>query len=71
MGGALDKAGARVEELVWLPFQRYAAMGAAVDIEVGDAFPAHDQQLAAIDIKTEAAVLRQCLGRAEKLHVGP
>ena len=59
MGGALDQAGAGVEKLVGLPFQRDAAMGAAVDIEVGNAVPAHGQQLAAVDFKTEAAVWRE------------
>ena len=27
MGGALDQAGAFIEEAIWLPFQRDAAMG--------------------------------------------
>lgn len=56
MGGALDQAGAGVEEAVGLPFQRDTAMGAAVEIEVGNAVSAYSQQLAAIDLKTAAAV---------------
>ena len=56
MGGALDQAGAVVEEAIRLPFQRDAAMRAAVEIEVRNAVPTHRQQPVAIDIKTAAAV---------------
>ena len=71
MGGALDQARARVEKLVRLPFQRYPAMWATVDIEVGNAFAAHGKQLAAVDIEAEARVGCEFAGGAEKLHIGP
>ena len=71
VGGALDQAGTVIEELVGPPFERDAAMGAAVDIEVGNAVPAYGQQFATIDFKTEAAVWREGLGGAEKLHFNP
>jgi len=71
VGGALDQAGAGVEEVIGLPFQGDAAMGAAIAIEVGDAIPAHGQQFVPVDIKTTAAVGGEGVGGAEKLHSNP
>lgn len=71
MGGALDHAGALVEKLVGLPFQRNAPMRAAIYIDIDLAFPAHGKQLLPIDIKTAAAGIAQLGVGAKKLHVYP
>ena len=68
MGGALNEAGAAVEELVGLPLQRDAAMRAAVAIGEYLAVAASRHQPKPGDFKPAALCLRQCAAAAEQYH---
>ena len=59
MGRALDQAGAGVEELVGLPFQRHTTVGAAIFIGLDLTGPTHDKQADAVLFKAQAGAFCQ------------
>ena len=71
MGGALDQAGAGVEELVRLPFQADATVRATVLVSVDPAFAAHGKDLLPGDLEATAAGIDQFGAGTKKLHDYP
>ncbi|ROL83312.1 hypothetical protein BK637_29230 [Pseudomonas chlororaphis] len=71
VGGALDQAGAGIEELVGLPLQSDPAMGAAIGVDVDLSIAAHCKKRLAFKVETSAGSLWQIAGGAKKLHVYP
>lgn len=70
MSGAVNQAGAGVQKLVRLPFQRYATMRAAVVIDEHLPVTPCGKQLATIDFKPAALGFRQLISGAEQFHLG-
>ena len=54
VGGTLDQTGAAVQELVGLPFQRDAAMRAAVFVDENLALSAYRQKLVVLQLEPPA-----------------
>lgn len=62
VGGALNQAGALIEELIGLPLQSDPAMGAAVGVDVYLLIAAHCKKWPAFKVETSAGSLRQIAG---------
>lgn len=59
MGRALDQAGAAVEELVRMPFQRHTTVRASILVDVDLPGTAYGQHLQSIDIEATACSFGQ------------
>ncbi|BCT35481.1 hypothetical protein PproGo58_49760 [Pseudomonas protegens] len=71
MGGALDQAGAGIEELIRLPFQGDSSVRALIGIHVGLPLAAHGKELQARKLETPATGLGKVTPGAKKFHVYP
>lgn len=61
VGGALDQAGAGIEELIRLPFQRNSPMRAAIFVGIHVSFSAHDEQAHFFALEAAARTFGQCV----------
>lgn len=66
MCGALDQAGAAVEELICLPFQANAPMRAAIPVDEHLSLTAYCQQCVFTDCKPSTMCLGQLTGGAKE-----
>ena len=61
VGGALDQAGAGIEELIRLPLQRDSPMRAAIFVGIQLSFPAHEEQAHFSAFEAAARTFGQCV----------
>ena len=66
MAGALDQSAGAVEKLMGHPFQRNAAMGAAIEIDIGPCSLTYHHQHLSVVMHRQAAGIRQLVESAQR-----
>ena len=68
MPGALDQAGATVEESIRLPFKANAAMRTAIAIQIHHALAPHGQHGQVADLEAAAGTFKQFFAATKEVH---